>query len=475
MKADRLLTIQKPGLLTTVQDLGRRGMAQFGVSPGGALDRRALVLGNRLLGNDPGAAALECTLIGPEILFEDDAIIALTGSDFGPMLDGNPVPMWEPVHVQTGSLLTFAPAPRDGGVRLYLCIAGGIAVEPVLGSRSTDLIGLFGGFEGRALHAGDQLRIGEPALDPDAILKRMLAIDPPAYVKAITARVSLGPQQDRFTSAGIATFLRESYAVTSKADRTGMRLSGPAIEQTDGADLISEGIAHGAIQVPGDGQPIVLLAARQTVGGYIKIATVIGADLDLLGQQRSGGAIHFEVVSIEQARALTRAYLDLISEDAIITQPRMHIVQGATGMPNSPGLRGEWSPDGLIRVIDAAERSGVTHLRLEIPEAGISLELDRGTGTAASESPAPQDAMNDDVVITAPVLGTLYRRRTPDDPPLVSEGEHVDAGSLVALIEVMKNYHEVTAPVAGTITRVLVQDGHYVEYGEPLIHLSPDR
>ncbi len=358
METERLLTIQKPGLLTTVQDLGRRGMAQFGVSPGGALDRQALVLGNRLLGNDSGAAALECTLIGPEILFERDAIIALTGSDFGPMLDGASLPMWEPVRVQAGSLLTFAPAPSDGGARHYLCIAGGIAVKSVIGSRSTDLIGLFGGFEGRALRAGDRLPIGEPLLDCDSILNRTLAMPHPAYEKAITARVSLGPQQDRFTSAGIATFLSESYAVTSKADRTGMRLSGPAIEQTDGADLISEGIAHGAIQVPGDGQPIVLLAARQTVGGYIKIATAIGADLDLLGQQRSGGAIHFETVSVEQARALTRAYLHSIGEDAIVTRTRMHVVQGVTEMPDSARLRDVWSPDGLIRVIEAAERSG---------------------------------------------------------------------------------------------------------------------
>jgi antagonist of KipI len=475
METDRLLTIQKPGLMTTVQDLGRRGMAQYGVSPGGALDRRALVLGNRLLGNAPGAAALECTLTGPEIVFERDAIIALTGSDFGPMLDGASIPMWEPVSVSAGSRLSFAPAPRDGGVRLSICVAGGIAVKPILDSRSTDLIGLFGGFEGRTLRAGDRLPIGEPCLDRDSILKRRLAYAPSSYVKAITARVSLGPQKDRFTSAGLATFLSESYAVTSKADRTGMRLSGPAIEQTNGADLISEGIAHGAIQVPGDGQPIVLLAARQTVGGYTKIATVIGADLDLLGQQRSGGEIHFEAMSIERARVLTRDYLYSIGEDAIVTQPRKHLVQGAIEMPDSAGSRGEWSPDGLIRVIEAAERSGVIHLRLEIPDAGISLELDRGATAPVSESPFRQDATNDDVVITAPVLGTLYRRRTPDDPLLVSEGEHVDAGSLIALIEVMKNYHEVTAPVAGTITRILVQDGHYVEYGEALVHLSPDR
>ena len=144
-------------------------------------------------------------------------------------------------------------------------------------------------------------------------------------------------------------------------------------------------------------------------------------------------------------------------------------------MPESSGSREVWSPDGLIRVIEAAERTGVTHLRLDIPEVGISLELDRGAIAPVSESPARQDATDDDVVITAPVLGTLYRRRTPDDPLLVSEGEHVDAGTLIALIEVMKNYHEVTAPVAGTISRVLVEDGHYVEYGEALVHLSADR
>ena len=468
MATERALVIEQPGLLTTVQDLGHQGMAQFGVSPGGALDRKALVLGNRLLGNDPGDAVLECTLTGPEITFASDTVIALTGSDFGPLLDGQAIPMWEPVAVETGAKLSFAPAPKDGGARTFLCIAGGISVDPVLGSRSTNLVGQFGGYAGRALQAGDRVPIGESRLDRERILRRRLVSPIPTYEKTITVNVVLGPQLHRFSDAGIAAFLDGPYIVTAKADRTGIRLSGPVIEHRDGADLISEGIAYGAIQVPGDGQPIVLLAARQTVGGYTKIATVIGADLDRVAQLRPGGAIRFDAVDVARARAMTSEYLLSYAENAVTEQPGLHAMKGTKTM-------GGWDPNGVIRVLETAERVGVTHLRLEIPEAGISLALDRASSTQPETTDRAVSADDGDIVVAAPVLGTFYRRRSPEEPPLVSLGDRVEAGALVGLIEVMKTYYDVTAPVAGTVSRLLAEDGHYVEYGAPLLHLSPER
>ncbi|MGH2547993.1 MAG: 5-oxoprolinase/urea amidolyase family protein [Thermomicrobiales bacterium] len=466
MAVERSLTIETPGLYTTIQDLGRSGMARFGVTPGGAMDRGALILGNRLLGNPIDAAGIESTLSGPAIRFNADAVIAVTGADFGATLDGAAIPRWRPVLAKAGSLLRLDSPVRGPGARAYLCVAGGFDLPVVLGSRSTDVVGKFGGFEGRQLQTGDQLPIGEPELGIEAILQRRLGIEPPHYEQIVSARVVLGPQLDRFTEAGIATFLAEPYRVTSKADRTGIRLEGGRIKHVTDADLVSEGIAHGAIQIPGDGQPIVLMASRGTVGGYTKIATVIGADLDALGQVRPGQSVTFSAVSVEDARELTRAYFDRIGPNAITEQSSDEGVQT---------MGSGWDPDGVIRIIAEAERTGVSYLRLEVASAGLTLEISRNGGgplSPAGQATAPP-IPDGDVDVVAPVLGTFYRRRTPDEPALVEVGDQVEAGALLGLIEVMKTYHEVSAPVAGTITSILAEDGHYVEYGQSLLRLSP--
>lgn len=465
MPVERSLTVETAGLFTTIQDLGRHGMARFGVTPAGAMDRGALILGNRLLGNPIDAAGLECTLSGPAIRFNTDVVFTVTGADLGATLDGVSIPRWQPVLARAASLLRLDSSIRGPGARAYLCVAGGINVPIMLGSRSTDVVGVFGGFEGRQLQTGDQLNIGESSLPAGELLRRRLAIQPPPYEQVVEARVVLGPQIDRFTEAGIATFLAAPYRVTSKADRTGIRLDGGRIEHVTDADLVSEGIAHGAIQIPGDGQPIVLMASRGTVGGYTKIATVIGADLDALGQVRPGQSVMFSAVTVEEARELTRAYYDRIGPNAVTEQAPDEGVQT---------MSSGWDPDGVIRIIAEAERTGVSYLRLEIAPAGLTLEISRNGGgplTPVGQSAAPS-IPDDEIDIVAPVLGTFYRRRSPDEPALVEVGDRVETGALLGLIEVMKTYHEVSAPAAGTITSILAEDGHYVEYGQSLFRLS---
>lgn len=460
------IAVRAPGMLTTVQDLGRPGRARFGVAPGGALDRAALLLGNRLLGNEPGAAALEITLVGPMLVFEGEAVFALTGAELGARLDGAAVPVWEPVRARNGSELTFAPA-GGRGVRCYLCVAGGIDTEPVLGSRSTDLIGRFGGVKGRALRAGDRLPVGESVLPTEATLRRRLTELPPQAGDGATVRVVLGPQADRFTDEGVRTFLERAYRVSPNSNRQGVRLTGPPIAHARGADVVSEGIAHGAIQVPGDGQPIVLLAARQTVGGYTKIATAIGADLDLFAQLRPGDEVRFAAVDVAEARRATlerRRWLEGIG----ITDAGCGVDAGEIGR-----LAGNWDPDGVVRVLEALERIGATDFRLEVEGAGLRLDVRRGnapSGEPASLEPARKEPSPD--VVTAPVLGVCYRRATPDGPVLAEEGQRVEAGQPICVIEVMKTYHEVTAPRTGTLTRFLVPDGQYVEYGQPIAELA---
>lgn len=472
-----LLQIDQPGMMTTVQDLGRPGLARFGVAPGGAMDRAALILGNRLIANDPGTAALEVTLIGPKLRVGRGSFVAITGGDLGARLNDQPAPLWQPFRIGPGDAISFDPSCASLGARAYVCIAGGIDIDPVMGSRSTDLIGGFGGWHGRPLQSGDELPVGQTEAQADTRRRRLLTVEPPSLAGEFVARVVLGPQADRFTAAGIATLLGSTYSVSSKSNRQGVRLNGPWIEHTSGADLISEGIAHGAIQVPGDGQPIVLLAGRQTVGGYVKIATVIGADLDRFGQLRPGDTVRFESVSVQEARTATLAYRTRLGPEAVIdSQQAFHPMSNAGVEAPRTGseiaeLAGVWDPDGVIRVIDALDRAGASDFSIEVD--GLSLKLRRGQSGWTSDTkgePGPGD--QNDLLVTAPVLGVFYRRSNPDQPLLVDEGASVTAGQVIGLIEVMKTYHEVTAPRDGKLAAFFVKDGQFVEYGQPIARIE---
>lgn len=314
----RLIRVMEGGLLTTVQDLGRPGYQALGISPAGAVDEYALRLANWAVGNGPGAAALEITLIGPRLSFTAEALVAITGADLGPVLDGEPVPMWTAVTVPAGATLGFTGGSR--GCRAYLAVAGGIDVPPVLGSRSTDVLGHFGGLEGRALRAGDELPLGEPApgAGPRPVPPELI----PVYPEHVVARVVLGPQEDHFTSEGLRVFLGSSYEVTPQSDRVGLRLEGPVIRHRGRADVISDGMPAGAVQVPQDGRPLVVLANRQTVGGYPKIATVVSADLWRLGQLRPGNRVSFRAVTPEEAHRLAVRFWQLWDEEQLAARVR---------------------------------------------------------------------------------------------------------------------------------------------------------
>jgi hypothetical protein len=347
------------------------------------------------------------------------------------------------------------------GARAYLCIAGGLGIEPVLGSRSTDLVGQFGGVQGRPLQAGDLIPL-HGCDDPEPLLKRRLSSTLAEITGDVTARIVLGPQADRFSQAGIDAFLGGTYEATARADRTGIRLSGALIEHSRGADLISEGIAAGAIQVPGDGQPFVLLAARPTVGGYPKIGTVIGADLEKFAQLRPGNRVTFQAVSPEEAREITLAYWRAVDAIEVIDVP--------SGEESSAGRT---APAGDVRrIVEALKASGMTSIRIDGPRFHLDLKLRgpaRGVSPAARIAPAPPPKV---IVVSSPALGRFFRRREPDDPPLVQAGERVAAGDAIGIIEVMKTYHEVTAPVTGLLTTFLVDDAQVVEYGQPIARIE---
>lgn len=308
------IRVIQPGVQTTVQDLGRIGYQQFGVPVAGAMDPRSMKLANILLDNDPGEAVLEITVMGPQLAFDEANCIALTGGDLGATLDGKPLPRYQAVRVEAGQTLRFLGLRN--GCRAYLAFAGGLDIAPVMGSRSTYLKAKIGGLNGRKLEAGDTLSFRAPKPVLDFMERRRCGIDF-APQKQYDLHVIPGPQDDYFTEEGLKTFFTEIYTVSAEFDRMGCRLEGAVVEHKDGGDIISDGIAFGAIQVPSAGKPIIMAADRQTTGGYTKIATVISADFRILGQLKGGDKIHFVPVTVEQAQdcmKLEQQYYQMITD-----------------------------------------------------------------------------------------------------------------------------------------------------------------
>ncbi len=288
------------GPATTIQDAGRYGLQRYGVGPAGAMDRDALTLANLLVGNDPDEAAIEFAGLGGRFKVREGEIrIALAGADSTLTVEGEAVAPQTSVTLRAGDAFSVGPARQ--GVYAMLAIAGGLAVEPMLGSRSLHRRAAIGGLDGKPLQAGAvlPLRLDAPAGD-DLTLP-----DPPEPARG-PIRVLCGPQDDHFTQAGLATFFDSTYTLSRQADRMGYRLNGPVIEHADGFNIISDGIVTGAIQVPGSGEPIVLMADRQTTGGYPKIATIISADLARFAQLRPGDTVRFQAVSQDEAVAAAR-------------------------------------------------------------------------------------------------------------------------------------------------------------------------
>ncbi|BCJ86234.1 5-oxoprolinase subunit C family protein [Effusibacillus dendaii] len=308
------IQVIRPGLLTTVQDLGRLGQQKHGVIVSGAMDPFALRIANLLVGNDEREAALEITLMGPTIRFQKDCVIAICGGNLSPKIDGQPIPDWRPVWVKQGSLLQFG-SPQTG-CRAYLAVAGGFDVPVVMGSRSTYLRAGIGGFYGRALREGDVLPIGCRSMWEAAEWReregRFFAgwfVDTrirPKYGKNPTVRVMRGGEFDWFAKDIQQQFFAASFQVTPQSDRMGYRLSGPQLALSEPKELISEAVAAGTVQVPAEGNPIILLADRQTTGGYPKIAQVATVDLPILAQVTPGERIRFEEISLSQAQELYR-------------------------------------------------------------------------------------------------------------------------------------------------------------------------
>lgn len=290
------------GPLTTVQDAGRSGYLRSGIGPSGVMDRAAYTEANYLAGNVSGEAVLEFTLFGPTLCFEEPTIFALTGAEMNARLDGRAIGRGTVQEAAAGQTLVMGLS--TDGCRGYLSVFGGITVPAVMGSRSTSLKCRIGGLEGRALKDGDLLPAGNTYnltdLAKQSILQRRT--EPHSYGKSATVRVIPGPQADCFTQDGLRTFLSSAWLVSPQSDRMGIRFDGPVIESAGSTDIVSDGIVFGSVQVPSDGKPIILMADRQTTGGYAKIATVVTEDLPLLAQRKPGDRVSFAGTTVEAAQ-----------------------------------------------------------------------------------------------------------------------------------------------------------------------------
>ncbi|NOL31388.1 MULTISPECIES: biotin-dependent carboxyltransferase family protein [Bacillus] len=303
----------KPGMFTTIQDKGRIGYQKYGVLTSGGMDPLSLRIANILTGNQENEAVLEITLMGPGpvLTCQKDQLIAVTGADVEIEIDGEQAPLWKPLFIRAGSTITFGPCKR--GCRSYLAVAGGFDVEPVMKSKSTYVRAKIGGIEGRPLEKGDVLPIGEPsplAVSLVHMLKSKGERAPDWTVnhahflplgKSPVIRVLAGRHLSHFQEESQQAFFERSYQVTPQSDRMGCRLKGEPIRLKQKLELISEAVAFGSIQIPPDGQPIILLADRQTTGGYPRIGEVATVDLPLIAQAMPGANLTFQQIDRQEA------------------------------------------------------------------------------------------------------------------------------------------------------------------------------
>lgn len=316
--------IIKPGMLATIQDLGRIGYQRFGVNCNGTMDESSARVANILVGNSEHEAVIELTLFGSAIKFTSTHLIAICGGDMNPYINNQPVDMWQPIIVNEGSTLTFAQ--YRAGCRIYVAVAGGLDIPKVLGSYSTSLRAKVGGIEGRALKAGDIIHIKKihstslsyklwNKLEGKSRLSFHVQHFAPAYEEIVTVRYVKGPDFAYLTEQSQKQWTSSVWKIDAQSDRMGYRLQGEQLEWEVREEKISEGVVHGTVQLPANGQPIILLADRQTIGGYPKIAVIISKDISLLGQMKPGQKISFEEVSLAEAEQL---YIEYEQDIAIL-------------------------------------------------------------------------------------------------------------------------------------------------------------
>lgn len=302
------IVINKGGFFTTIQDMGRKGYRTYGVTLSGVMDERSAIIANYLVGNDKNESVIETTLLGPEIQFDSDNTFAITGGNSNPKLNGKEIPLYHEIQAKSGDVLTFSYMKE--GCRNYIAFCGGLNLKKVMGSTSTLINSKIGGINGDKLKYGDKVDFNVTLYHHNTLNKTKREV---FNNKDVKIRIIMGPEDDMFTEKGIETLLTTPYKIDFASNRMGYHLVGEEIEHKDGADIISNGMAFGAIEVPQNGQPIILMADRPTTGGYSKIANVISVDIPILAQCPPGTMISFEKCDVETAQKLYRNQMNELS------------------------------------------------------------------------------------------------------------------------------------------------------------------
>ncbi len=304
MKRKMGIKIVKAGMLTTVQDLGRIGFQKSGMVVGGAMDNLALRLGNIILGNSENEAGLECTTIGPTIIFTESQLISITGGDLSPSLDGVPVSMWKPIYITAGSIISFGH-PKTG-CRTYICFYGGLAIPVVLNSRSTYIRGKIGGFNGRVLEKDDYIEFRDLYKNYRKNFNWSLDNSIYPFLSSRTIRITDGPYLDQLDCDSLKTFLSKKFTISNQSDRMGYRLGSEILNLKNKVELLSSAVNLGTIQLPPQGNPIILMADRPTTGGYPIIGQVALVDIPLIAQLRPQDQVIFKLISLNDAQLLLK-------------------------------------------------------------------------------------------------------------------------------------------------------------------------
>jgi biotin-dependent carboxylase-like uncharacterized protein len=491
-----MIEVQSRSALATVQDLGRSGALRWGVGTSGAMDPMALAAGNLLLGNATTAAAVEIQVFPFQFAFLQDCTFALTGADTAARLDDQVVLPWWRTCARAGQVLRLG-TPRQGawcGSRAYLCVAGGIDVPQVLGSRSTQLRGAFGGLEGRTLREGDRLAFGGPeSQDQSPMACRLEGLTEPGFGLCPAAlampltheglpavRVLPAAEYERFTEASREAFWAQPWRITHQSDRYGYRLQGPGIEATTPMELRSHGIVPGVIQVPPGGQPIVQMRDAQPSGGYPKIGTVIEADLWRLGQAPIGSSVRFVRTTWQEAvnalevhqrwltdvRRKVSLWNSSSTRHARVLRAPAHDLRGRQKTPHAKSdLLASWLAATDIDRLDFSGPDGECHL---VNRAGkVSHALTRHEPSADLTGPARTE------LVRAPSLGTFLHCHPLQAAPLARPGRHLVAGEVWGLLQVGALLTPVVAPQDCTLGTLLVAHGAVVGFGEPLAEVRP--
>jgi len=368
-----VIEILDGGLLTTIQDTGRFGFQKFGIPVSGAMDIQSLKIANKLLNNPINAACIEITVIGPKIKFLKDTFISITGANISPKINNKKTQMWQSIKIKKGDILEFKELLD--GMRSYIAFVEGIDVEKIMDSRSTYLQGNLGGFKGRKLESGDILKSFKNNDDDNNMHLRKY--EPLVYGHEHAIRIILGPQNDYFPPESISTLLNSEYTISLESDRMGYRLNGPTIKHIDTPDIISDGSPYGAIQIPGDGIPIILLADRGTTGGYTKIATIISSDLTKLAQALPGDILKFSVITIEEATKLIKSesqYLESYQEFTNKDEDTIfniyidgELIEIIDDTENLYGIKEKLSPPTITKSINA---------QTKIPQSGHNFDFE---------------------------------------------------------------------------------------------------